>query len=905
MTKGFREAVERYMCGNPDPERIDSHLKDMFDVLEKKTACTYNIIKRLGIDRVYEQQDAAEYFEKILALTSDEASQIFHGELTHKTICSKCLTEKNADGLFWHLPLELVDSYSEHYSVMAGTEEYFRDLNFSGENQMYCDQCDDKSDATIKCVIKHHPEVLMLLLKRFEFNCHYMIYFKNNRVVDVPRTLQIPENQTYELYAVVDHFGDLRSGHYTARVKSEDDERWYNFNDARVSLLDYQPFQVDNSESSCSAYLLFYRKKTTHAADTCTQDMKEVSTNGGFPPAAGDNDEPCQDEKKEKAKKRKREEVEETAEVGNDTAEAASIDRNGETGIRDTVSVGSVVDVRQSLPHNHQECREERSDLRDQDAEKRERGEGKIMRDDEEEEDDTGAGEQAEKRGPSSTETRPEESREGQDSYRGEQDNVRLNRPQECLEGKVVHNTSYNEQKCKQEVSDMHVGYDYPQQVCVNMRRDEERKVMNVNKDENRKTAGDEQSDKKGKSLTKYPNRDAKDEASEGSDIVKHVNDDEGAKQEVREENNLQPVRVDKNRDAKEMEKDIKDEEGGKTGADKLISGRGKLLSKSDFNFHEFHRSGDRKQNVSGEDGRTHKQGGSSRSYKRHEPSKEEGRDVKGDKEQKRGDDEPARKIRASERRQHFGQDVEDQSRRVDVRPNRPEQNISVTHKRHESVGSEKQVREEKHAGDTQHIQIRHDSSLRQAGSAGKGSLTERRRGGSVEKTGNSQSTARAEFKDVTVEGVQESERSSGMETVEKISQDSIKRRVNNRGSIKGKDDPKPDEVVTLTEGVRSINLNDSPLPKPQKHKAKKVSGKAKGKNETEIVPYSHAREESDAQTQDGEKSVMKKGHKMMGGLWCLPKKQKERKEKPKKNKTIGCFPMLKRKRKKAESKSE
>lgn len=43
------------------------------------------------------------------------------------------------------------------------------------------------------------------------------------------------QNQTYELYAVVEHFGDLRSGHYTATIK--DDERWYSFDDDRVTLV--------------------------------------------------------------------------------------------------------------------------------------------------------------------------------------------------------------------------------------------------------------------------------------------------------------------------------------------------------------------------------------------------------------------------------------------------------------------------------------------------------------------------------------------------------------------------------------------------------------------------------------------------------------------------------------------
>ncbi len=30
-----------------------------------------------------------------------------------------------------------------------GIKEYFKDADFSEDNQMYCDLCDDKSDATI------------------------------------------------------------------------------------------------------------------------------------------------------------------------------------------------------------------------------------------------------------------------------------------------------------------------------------------------------------------------------------------------------------------------------------------------------------------------------------------------------------------------------------------------------------------------------------------------------------------------------------------------------------------------------------------------------------------------------------------------------------------------------------
>ncbi|XP_037615312.1 probable ubiquitin carboxyl-terminal hydrolase creB isoform X2 [Sebastes umbrosus] len=364
MTEDFREAVKRHTCETCGPKCIDRHLASLFDDLKGCTAYTYKITNHLGIDNVYEQRDAAEYFEKILGLTSPEASQIFHGESTHKTKCSACCEETEAGGAFWYLPLALVDSNSEDYSVVSGIKEYFRTSDFSGENQMYCDKCDAKTDATIKCVIKRHPEVLMLLLKRFEFDYSYMRYVKNNHTVDVPCTLQIPENQTYELYAVVDHFGGLRGGHYNATIKpvtiKPQEERWYKFNDDSVTVRKYQPFQVDTIEKSGSAYLLFYRKKTVRAAGAFTQD-KEVSTPEEILPATDDVHE------------RERERVEWPAQVGNNTA--VSIPRNEKTGITDLGCVGELssdfnkedqdngVNSSQSIPYNQQGRNEERNHL--------------------------------------------------------------------------------------------------------------------------------------------------------------------------------------------------------------------------------------------------------------------------------------------------------------------------------------------------------------------------------------------------------------------------------------------------------------------------------------------------------------------------------------------------------------
>lgn len=39
----------------------------------------------------------------------------------------------------------------------------------------------------------------------------------------------------YTLYAVIHHIGALSAGHYVASIKSEQDGKWYCFNDSRVS----------------------------------------------------------------------------------------------------------------------------------------------------------------------------------------------------------------------------------------------------------------------------------------------------------------------------------------------------------------------------------------------------------------------------------------------------------------------------------------------------------------------------------------------------------------------------------------------------------------------------------------------------------------------------------------------
>ncbi|XP_072315538.1 uncharacterized protein [Eucyclogobius newberryi] len=128
---------------------------------------------------------------------------------------------------------------------------------------MYCETCDEKCDAVLDCVVKHYPEVLVLLLKRFKlvFDGKAVRKVKINCPVKMPDTLHMKKTKIYKLYAFVDHFGELQSGHYMARIKPQDDEQWYIFDDQNVQVLSYKHFQLDSTETSNDVYLLFYRRQ--------------------------------------------------------------------------------------------------------------------------------------------------------------------------------------------------------------------------------------------------------------------------------------------------------------------------------------------------------------------------------------------------------------------------------------------------------------------------------------------------------------------------------------------------------------------------------------------------------------------------------------------------------------------
>ncbi|PIA13669.1 cysteine proteinase [Coemansia reversa NRRL 1564] len=141
---------------------------------------------------------------------------------------------------------QCLDAYSE-MEVLDGNDKWM------------CPRCKTKRKATKQLKVSRLPQVLIVHLKRFSTRGHFREKLETN--VHIPTQRLYMENYItpgahpsamYNLYAVVNHFGTMSGGHYTASVFDELREQWNYFDDTKV-------FPISETQvASPAAYLLFF-----------------------------------------------------------------------------------------------------------------------------------------------------------------------------------------------------------------------------------------------------------------------------------------------------------------------------------------------------------------------------------------------------------------------------------------------------------------------------------------------------------------------------------------------------------------------------------------------------------------------------------------------------------------------
>ncbi|XP_022875159.1 ubiquitin carboxyl-terminal hydrolase 5-like isoform X3 [Olea europaea var. sylvestris] len=150
---------------------------------------------------------------------------------------------------------------SEPLSLYTCLEAFLREEPLVPEDMWYCPQCKERRQASKKLDLWRLPEVLVIHLKRFSYSRsikHKLDTFVNFPIHDFDVTSYIANKNTphqiYELYALTNHYGGMGSGHYTAHIKLLNENRWYNFDDSHISVIN------EDDVKSAAAYVLFYRR---------------------------------------------------------------------------------------------------------------------------------------------------------------------------------------------------------------------------------------------------------------------------------------------------------------------------------------------------------------------------------------------------------------------------------------------------------------------------------------------------------------------------------------------------------------------------------------------------------------------------------------------------------------------
>ena len=191
---------------------------------------------------------------------------------------SECYNLSGEGRIYLECPIFNTNNYSDIEFNTSNESIILKDCldlfisneNIQEDDSWYCKKCQKLQKSKQKLEIYKPPNYLIILLKRYNFKKNSGNTFsgeKNNTFVTYPTdNLDIKEyivgpekdKAIYDLYGVIEHYGSLNSGHYTAICKN--DGNWVSYNDSVINII--------NNPVTKNAYVLFYKMKNVGNSDS-------------------------------------------------------------------------------------------------------------------------------------------------------------------------------------------------------------------------------------------------------------------------------------------------------------------------------------------------------------------------------------------------------------------------------------------------------------------------------------------------------------------------------------------------------------------------------------------------------------------------------------------------------------
>ena len=336
MIPMFRETILK--IENSSKKNVLYELQLLFSALKIYEFSYYDPKSFVVINKLnfYEQMDADEFYGTLIDKIENDIKKLYfktpkispENTQEHKNTKSKSENYKYKEIFNYFFGIKVLDElkfvdcghkrYNEFFynsiqleikefnNIHESLKNYFKTEIMDGDNKINCEQCEIKRICHKHLIFKSLPNILVIALKRFEFDYNTMLKYKLNKYFEFPYTLDMKDylienhneiNTEYELIGITIHFGVADFGHYYDLIKGSDN-KWYKFNDISVSefkkedipkeafgekeILD-EDSNKEKENGKNNAYILIYKKKNFGSDNIDLIDIK-IKSDLALPP---------------------------------------------------------------------------------------------------------------------------------------------------------------------------------------------------------------------------------------------------------------------------------------------------------------------------------------------------------------------------------------------------------------------------------------------------------------------------------------------------------------------------------------------------------------------------------------------------------------------------------------------
>ena len=228
----------------------------------------YNDIVRLGIDQKDQLKIKLTFLNDFNSKNFSIFSKIFYGFSQTCNLCLRCQTKRYNYECFNLLIFQLLEiknyvfktynnyNYNQYTLSLKDCFDYYNKLeSFSGDNQIYCNECKSNQNCFVQRMIDQAPQVLIIILDRGLNNMDFKEWFNYDEYLNIGD--YVPNNtiSQYYLCGVIVHMGESGpGGHFVAFCKMDSNSPWYFYNDSIVS----QCNDIRDIFNNGTPYILFY-----------------------------------------------------------------------------------------------------------------------------------------------------------------------------------------------------------------------------------------------------------------------------------------------------------------------------------------------------------------------------------------------------------------------------------------------------------------------------------------------------------------------------------------------------------------------------------------------------------------------------------------------------------------------